>query len=241
MTQTNVNGGDDKARRLSDAALVLLSHAANRADGMLLPRPASVRARGGALEKVLAKLLRLDFVEEVPVAAAGHACRTDEDGARLGLRITRAGLEAIGVGTGDEGLDPAEDTAAEPARGALSDEARAAGAPEQGAAVSSRANPTRDASREGDQGGQQIAAQGAPGIRPASKQALLLGELRRPSGASVAELVRLLGWQPHTVRAAITGLRQKGHAISRSKGEAGETVYRAEAASAPAELPARAA
>ncbi len=54
MTKSNLNVGASKTAWLSDAALVLLSHAANRDDGMVLPPPTSVRARGKALEKLLA-------------------------------------------------------------------------------------------------------------------------------------------------------------------------------------------
>ena len=41
--------------------------------------------------------------------------------------------------------------------------------------------------------------------------------LERPEGTSVAELEHRLGWLPHTVGAAITGLRKPGHAVTRSK------------------------
>ena len=32
----------------------------------------------------------------------------------------------------------------------------------------------------------------------------------------IAEMVAVTAWQPHTMRAALTGLRKKGHAIERS-------------------------
>ncbi len=58
-----------------------------------------------------------------------------------------------------------------------------------------------------------------------SKSANVLALLRRPDGATLAELVAATGWLPHTTRAALTGLRKKGHAVERSKrGE--ETCYR---------------
>ncbi|MBX9729085.1 MAG: DUF3489 domain-containing protein [Sphingopyxis sp.] len=53
----------------------------------------------------------------------------------------------------------------------------------------------------------------------------LLALLRKPEGASVEEMSDALGWLAHTTRAALTGLRKKGHAITRDK--AGSvTVYR---------------
>jgi DNA-binding MarR family transcriptional regulator len=62
---------------------------------------------------------------------------------------------------------------------------------------------------------------------PAStKRAKLIAMLERPEGASVAEIGQRLGWLPHTVRAAITGLRQAGHTVTRSKDADDRSVYR---------------
>ena len=67
---------------------------------------------------------------------------------------------------------------------------------------------------------------GNPTPRPNTKRAALLGLLERPDGASVAEIGQQLGWLPHTVRAAITGLRQAGHEVTRSRDENGGSRYR---------------
>ncbi len=53
----------------------------------------------------------------------------------------------------------------------------------------------------------------------------LLALLRKPEGASVEEMSEALGWLSHTTRAALTGLRKKGHAITRDK-VGSVTVYR---------------
>ncbi len=66
-----------------------------------------------------------------------------------------------------------------------------------------------------------------PGVKPGTKQARLVDYLSRPWGASIADLGRLLGWQPHTVRAALTGLRKKGYRVTAEKNDDGATVYRA--------------
>ena len=50
---------------------------------------------------------------------------------------------------------------------------------------------------------------------------MLIGMLERAQGASVAEIGQRLGWLPHTVRAAITGLRHAGRDVTRSKNESG--------------------
>jgi hypothetical protein len=91
-------------RHLSDTALILLGRAADSEDQMLLPIPKSVKARGNALERVMRSLLRQGFVEEVPVGLADEAWRSDHDG-RYGLRITAAGLRAIGVPALVSGLE----------------------------------------------------------------------------------------------------------------------------------------
>ena len=62
--------------------------------------------------------------------------------------------------------------------------------------------------------------------RASTKRAMLISMLERAQGASVAEIGHRLGWLPHTVRAAITGLRHAGREVKRSKNESGQTVYR---------------
>ena len=62
---------------------------------------------------------------------------------------------------------------------------------------------------------------------PAStKRAKLIAMLERPDGASVAEIGQRLGWLPHTVRAAITGLRKAGREVTRSNDADDRSVYR---------------
>ena len=41
--------------------------------------------------------------------------------------------------------------------------------------------------------------------------------LKRKQGATLDEMVKVTGWLPHTTRAAMTGLKKKGHAIERDK------------------------
>jgi len=62
--------------------------------------------------------------------------------------------------------------------------------------------------------------------RASTKRAVLIGMLERPGGASVAEIGHRLGWLPHTVRAAFTGLRHAGREVTRSKDVTGQSVYR---------------
>jgi Protein of unknown function (DUF3489) len=62
--------------------------------------------------------------------------------------------------------------------------------------------------------------------RPGSKQALLLSLLARQQGACLAEMMQATGWLPHTTRAALTGLRQRGCTIERSTSADESSTYR---------------
>lgn len=53
--------------------------------------------------------------------------------------------------------------------------------------------------------------------KPESKSEKVIALLKRAEGATLDELVAATGWQRHTIRAALTGLRKKGHAIARTK------------------------
>ena len=53
--------------------------------------------------------------------------------------------------------------------------------------------------------------------KPPSKTSLILGMLQREEGTTLEQMVDATGWLPHTTRAAMTGLRKKGHAIIRTK------------------------
>ena len=54
-------------------------------------------------------------------------------------------------------------------------------------------------------------------IKPATKVSLLTQHLSRAKGATLAELEEATGWQQHSIRAALTGLRKKGCTIVRGK------------------------
>ena len=58
-----------------------------------------------------------------------------------------------------------------------------------------------------------------------SKTATVITLLKRETGATMPDLIAATGWLPHTTRAALTGLRKKGHAIERVKCH-DQTCYR---------------
>ena len=65
-------------------------------------------------------------------------------------------------------------------------------------------------------------------VRPGTKLAALVVALRRPQGATSLQLMLATGWQPHTVRGAISGMLRKklGLNVVLTRNAAGERVYR---------------
>ena len=146
--------------KLSDIQLILLSNAAQRDNGNLLPAPESLGGKPAAVTKSIAALIKRGFVEETEAT---------------GIAMTAAGRAAIGI-------DASEPT---------DDEARICGIETP---APSDAKPPRQ-----------------------TKAAVVLALLEREEGATLDELIAATNWLPHTTRAALTGLRKKGHAIDRSK------------------------
>ena len=63
--------------------------------------------------------------------------------------------------------------------------------------------------------------------KPKTKKAQLIQMLTRKAGVDVATISEKLGWQLHTTRAALTGLRKAGFEISAEKpGEGKPLSYR---------------
>jgi Protein of unknown function (DUF3489)/DprA winged helix domain len=59
-----------------------------------------------------------------------------------------------------------------------------------------------------------------------SKKGAILALLQRAQGAAIDHLIEATGWQVHSVRAALTGLRKEGKRLVRNKDAAGITHYR---------------
>ena len=75
----------------------------------------------------------------------------------------------------------------------------------------------------------------APIVKPSpttpggsSKQARLIALLGSTTGASIAQMIALTGWQAHTVRGTISGVLRKrlGLNVACAAGDAGVRVYR---------------
>ena len=174
---------------LTDLQLVLLSSAAARPDGSLLPPPETLAGQRARIRKAIPPLLKNMLVQEIDVADPAQAWRKDGE-RHIGVIITDAGRTAIGA---EHPAAPDPVDAAPDASPALEPD-----------------SPVPDAGP----------AQGSPPRTTKSAQVLAL--LRREEGATLAELVEATGWLPHTTRAALTGLRKKGHAVV--TGKRGETT-----------------
>ena len=155
--------------RLSDTQLAILSAAAQRPDGNLLPLPGSLR--GGAASKVVTALLGRGLVrEEVtdstrPADAAFNTIwRNEEDGRAVLLRITAAGLKALGI-------EPEAAQAAEaPQRPGAGHTDSLASAESLSAAAAEGPSASHPAPRRGK-------------TRQGTKQAALIAMLQRPCRA----------------------------------------------------------
>ncbi len=62
------------------------------------------------------------------------------------------------------------------------------------------------------------------GSSAGTKISTVIQLLKQSGGATLDEIVKATGWQPHSARAALTGLRKKGHSIEKSK-RGDETCY----------------
>ena len=71
----------------------------------------------------------------------------------------------------------------------------------------------------------------APTEPRVNKSDLVIGLLQRTGGATLDEMVTATGWLPHTTRAALTGLKKKGHQLTSEKTD-GVRRYRIESSNA---------
>ncbi len=62
--------------------------------------------------------------------------------------------------------------------------------------------------------------------KPPNKSAQVIALLEAGDGATLADLCAATGWQAHTCRAFLTGLRKKNRALERSHRADGASVYK---------------
>ncbi len=186
--------------KLTDTQLVILSAAAQRQDGAVLPLPKSLKVNKAAATTVLKSLLKKGLVAERPAAADEAHWRETRGGGRTALVITDTGLQAIGV-------DADEKTSKQSRSTKTRAKKRRGGTAQKPTAAKPKGRKSQTMARQG------------------TKQALLINLLKRKKGATIEAIVETLGWLPHTSRAALTRLRQQGFQIERVR-EDGVSRYR---------------
>ncbi len=77
-------------------------------------------------------------------------------------------------------------------------------------------------------GNEAKAADAAPTAREGSKEAIVLEMLRRPEGATLADIQSATGWRPHSVRGFISGAlgKKMGLTVESFKTPEGARAYR---------------
>ena len=149
--------------KLTDTQIIVLSAASQRAGGAIFPLPETIR--GGAAAKVIDGLVRRGLADRVP---EGEPTSPEARGPKgRAYRITRAGLEAIGV-------EPDEDPDAPSVAPGAADTGEA---PEAAPTTPAAAEEAAIGARPVDTG---AAGKAGRGSRPCTKQALLIEMLRRP-------------------------------------------------------------
>ncbi len=186
--------------KLTDTQLLILSAASQREDRCLV---APKNLKGGAAQKVAARLLTFGLVREIKSRTEMAVWRRDEEtGQAYSLKLTAAGLKAIAV---DEGDSQASD----------------------GTGASPKANEDSSKAKEAATTSAPAASR-VPAPREGTKTARLIELLKRDQGATLDDLIAATGWLSHTARAALTGLRHRGYDIRLERGEKGQaSVYRA--------------
>jgi hypothetical protein len=197
--------------KLSDTQLVILSEAAQRPEGHVLPLPTNLQGKGGGVTRALTALLKRDLISEQPASGSDEDWRRDENDTPFTLVITPAGLAAIGLEAGDpapELRSPAEPTGSGQALANLGESSPAS-------EHAGSADPAPSASPE---------AAGRPGTKSDAITALL----KRETGATLEELTAATGWQAHSVRGFLAGTLKKklGYTVESERGGDGVRRYR---------------
>jgi hypothetical protein len=225
--------------KLSDSQRVILSEASQHQMGIArAPKTLPAAARNAVFRSLIKNNLLIEI--NAPPEHVGLGWRQDDDGTWIVARITDEGLRAIGVdpNEGDAVADTAPTGATHdapvetPALATEANQAAPTAAPRSSlrevaaavlAAWDDEANRDTDmiGALEGPMATMRAALASKP-VRDAgtprkpregTKQEAVLAMLRRPEGATVAQVADAMGWATHTVRGFFAGLKKKGHTV----------------------------
>lgn len=207
--------------RLTDTHLIILSSAAQRADGLVLPVPDTVRASPEKVQKILHQLLNAGLIGEQPLQLGQDTWREAEEGGRFTLMLTDAGKaqlaasETMVKGDETEANVPSSKHAATVASRAQQSKGASASAPTKKSTANEKGRSARPATQP---------------VEPpaAGKIGTLVKLFSRKSGATIEEAIKATGWQAHSIRGAISGALKKKHRFNVAS-EASDTrgrVYR---------------
>jgi hypothetical protein len=232
----------------SDAQRQILAAAAQH-EAQLATAPH--RLPTAARNAVFRSMIKSGLLAEIraPQEYIGLGWRQGEAGAWIALRLTDAGLQAIGEAAVNGSSEPSTDTMSalpgseSPAAAASSpagnggEVVEAPGAPCTGQHGTSARPSLRAAAQallvawDGNDGVGLAAAMealrhamptrttaarsiGPRQPRQGTKQQAVLALLRRPEGATVAQIAEATGWANHTVRGFFAGLKKRGIAVT---------------------------
>ncbi len=195
--------------KLTDTQLVILSAAAQRED-RCLTLPMSLKGRSA--QKVSSKFLAEGLVREIRAKPDAPVWRRDEEAQKsYALKLTAAGMKAIAVQAGAVDDDQPAPSSASTSSASIANPNLAETASPNPASPADPNPPAAKIDSSPVPGHSMISAT-AP--REGTKMAEVVGLLERDHGATLAELIAATDWLPHTVRAALTGLRKRGFVVT---------------------------